>query len=206
MDPSSAAKERRAELPRDVPGGWPRVDAALRCVLDEREAKIRRDWIAGELAGRRVPATGPLVESHAAPTLEQAYEAWQSSRVDVAETTTTYQRSAIRRARPLLGRRVDAITATDVAGLVGDLAAKGKSRETIRKTVTVLAMVLDHAGVTPNPARIASAFGCHARIGEKFSPRALSTWKPSTACWLRNTACHCSSSTRPGCASVNSRR
>jgi integrase len=36
---------------------------------------------------------------------------------------------------------------------VGELAAAGKSRETIRKTVTVLAMVVDHVGVTPNPAR-----------------------------------------------------
>jgi integrase len=118
-----------------------------------REAKIRRDWIAGELAGRRLPATGPLVQSHAAPTLEQAYEAWRTSRVDVAEATAAYQRSAIRRAKPLFGRRVDSIGASDVAALVGELVAKGRARETVRKTVAVLAMVLDHAGVTPNPAR-----------------------------------------------------
>jgi hypothetical protein len=55
-----------------------------------REAKIRRDWIAGELAARRVPATGPLVEPQAAPTLEQAYEAWRASRVDVSEATVIY--------------------------------------------------------------------------------------------------------------------
>jgi integrase len=118
-----------------------------------RAAKIRRDWIAGELAARRVPATGPLEEPKAAPTLEQAYEEWRASRVDVSEATAVYQRSAIRRAAPLLARRVDTISASDIAGLVGDLAAKAKSRETIRKTVTVLAMVLDHAGVSPNPAR-----------------------------------------------------
>ena len=117
-----------------------------------REAKIRRDWIAGDLAARRVPATGPLVEPEVAPTLEQAYEAWRASRVDVSGATAIYQRSAIRRAAPLLGRPVDAITANDVAGLVGDLA-KSRSRETIRKTVTVMAMVLDHAGVSSNPAR-----------------------------------------------------
>jgi len=117
-----------------------------------RAAKIRRDWIAGELAARRVPATGPLEEPKAAPTLEQAYEEWRASRVDVSEATAVYQRSAIRRAAPLLARRVDTISASDIAGLVGDLAAKAKSRETIRKTV-VLAMVLDHAGVSPNPAR-----------------------------------------------------
>jgi len=118
-----------------------------------REAKIRRDWIAGELASRRVPTTGALLEPLTAPTLGEAYEVWRCSRVDVSQATATYQRSAIRRAAPLLARRVDTIAASDLASLVGDLAAKGKSRETIRKTITVLAMVLDHAGVTPNPAR-----------------------------------------------------
>jgi integrase len=118
-----------------------------------REAKIRRAWIAGELAARRVPVTGALIEPGPAQTLEQAYEGWRASRVDVSEATATYQRSAIRRARPLLNRPTDAISPGDVATLVGELAAAGKSRETIRKTVTVLAMVLDFAGVQPNPAR-----------------------------------------------------
>lgn len=118
-----------------------------------REGKIRRAWIAGELAARRVPAIGALAEPDVAPTLERAYEAWRGSRVDVTEATARYQRSAIRRAAPLLRRRVDAITSNDVASLVAELAAKGRSRETIRKTVTVLAMVLDHAGMSPNPAR-----------------------------------------------------
>ena len=31
--------------------------------------------------------------------------------------------------------------------------ADGKARESIRQSVTALAMVLDHGGVTPNPAR-----------------------------------------------------
>jgi integrase len=71
----------------------------------------------------------------------------------VSAAAATYQRSAIRRAKPLLSRRVDEITPAEVAGLVGELVAAGNARETIRKTVTVLAMVLDHAGVTLNPAR-----------------------------------------------------
>src|SRR5262249_1399061 len=48
---------------------------------------------------------------------------------------------------------VDSIAAADVAALVVDLAEKGRKRETIRKTVMALAMVFDHAGVEPNPAR-----------------------------------------------------
>jgi integrase len=78
---------------------------------------------------------------------------WARSRVDVSTATATYQRSAIRRAKPLLGRRLDEIAPADVAALIGALVAAGRSRETIRKTVTVLAMVFDFAGVTPNPAR-----------------------------------------------------
>jgi integrase len=127
----------------------PRYGGAFRT---QREAKIRRDLIAGELAARRVPNLRPL-EDERRPTLAEAYDAWQASRVDVSDATATYQRSAIRRAKPLLGRRIDLIDASDVAALVGELVAKGKARETVRKTVTVLAMVLDHAGVTPNPAR-----------------------------------------------------
>jgi integrase len=119
----------------------------------KREADERRRWIDGELAGRRIPDLRSTRLEQRAPTLAQAYEAWQASRVDVSGATATYQRSAVRRAKPLLGRRVDEITATDVAALVGELAAAGKARETIRKTVTVLAMVFDHVGVTPNPAR-----------------------------------------------------
>jgi hypothetical protein len=52
----------------------------------------------------------------------------------VSGTTATYQRSAIRRAKPLLGHRVDELAAADVATLVGELAVAGKSRETIRKS------------------------------------------------------------------------
>jgi hypothetical protein len=44
-----------------------------------------------------------------------------------------------------MDRPVDAVTAADVAELVSQLSEAGKARETIRKTVTVLSMVFDHA-------------------------------------------------------------
>jgi hypothetical protein len=47
----------------------------------------------------------------------------------------------------------DAIAGQDIADLVAVLHADGKARESIRKTVTALAMVFDHAQVKPNPAR-----------------------------------------------------
>ena len=100
-----------------------------------------------------MPDLAGLVEPTAAPTVRVIAERWKASRVDVSDATVTYHRSAINRAGPLLDRPIDAITAADVAELVASLAAAGKARETIRKTVTVLSMVFDHAGITPNPAR-----------------------------------------------------
>ena len=120
----------------------------------KQEALARKRYVDGELAALRVPDYRALERGpKRAPTLAQAYERWQASRIDVSAATATYQRSAIRRAKPLLGQPVDAIATADIAELVAGLHAAGRSRETIRKTVTVLAMVLDHAGVTPNPAR-----------------------------------------------------
>jgi integrase len=119
-----------------------------------REAKIRRDWVAGELAALRVPDLRMLAEPEPAPTLAEAAKRWQASRVDVAAATATQHRTALNRVLPTLGRtRVDDITPADVAELVAELAADGKARESIRKSVTALAMVLDFARVTPNPAR-----------------------------------------------------
>jgi integrase len=118
-----------------------------------REAKIRRDWVAGELAAMRVPDPRRLAALAEVPTLAETAARWRASRVDVSDATATYHRSALARATPLLNRRVDEITPADIASLVATLIEAGKARETVRKTVTVLAMILDFADVTPNPAR-----------------------------------------------------
>ena len=119
-----------------------------------REALIRKKWVAGELAALRVPDLSVLAEPVPSPTFAEAAQRWQASRVDVAEATQVQHRSAINRALPLIGTvRIDAITPQQVADLVAALHAAGKARESIRKTLTALAMVLDHAGISPNPAR-----------------------------------------------------
>jgi integrase len=119
------------------------------------EALTRKRWLDGELAALRVPDLAMLEhEPKRAPTLAEAAGRWQASRVDVSENTRLQHRSAVRAAVRELGpRRIDTLTPGDVAGLVAALAEKGRKRETIRKTLLALAMVLDHAGVAPNPAR-----------------------------------------------------
>lgn len=120
----------------------------------KREATIRAGWIAGEFAAQRVPELGLPADPVAAPTLREAAKRWQKSRVDVAENTRLQHRSAVRMLLPLFGdRRVDTITPADVADLVAALTAKGKARETVRKSLLALAMIFDHEGIAPNPAR-----------------------------------------------------
>lgn len=120
-----------------------------------REALARQRWVAGELAAMRVPRIGALEDgSRSFPTLTEAAERWRASRVDVAEATAVGHRVQLDRLLPLLGsRRVDEISAADVASLVSALHAAGRKRETIRKSISVLAQVLDFAGVKDNPAR-----------------------------------------------------
>jgi hypothetical protein len=120
-----------------------------------REALARKAWIAGELASMRVPDVHALEHApEPAPALAEVSRRWQASRVDVRDSTTVQHRTALGRVLPVVGsRRVDDIAASDVAALVGQLAADGYARESIRKSVTALAMVLDFAGISPNPAR-----------------------------------------------------
>jgi len=120
----------------------------------KREATTRKAWVAGELAAMRVPDISILAEHVAAPTLREKAAEWQASRKDVRESTRIHHRTVLGRVLPTLGARpYDTITADDVQDLVNTLEAKGKARASIRKSVTVLAMVLDYARVRPNPAR-----------------------------------------------------
>jgi integrase len=119
----------------------------------KRDADTRRAWVLGELAAMRVPDVRALGGVTTA-TLNDAAERWRTSRVDVAEGTMQTYRVALGRLKPRLGASaIDRIDAQTVADLVAELHADGLRKQTIRKTVSVLAMVLDHAGVQPNPAR-----------------------------------------------------
>jgi integrase len=103
-------------------------------------------------------------------------------------------------------RRVDEIAPADVAELVGTLHAAGKARETIRKTVTVLAMIFDHADVTPNPARDRIRVRLPREDRPEIQPPSADHVEAVYRLLRPATGCRCSSWTRPGCASVSSRR
>lgn len=120
------------------------------------EALARKKWVSGELAALRVPDIRVLAaEPERAATLKAAAERWRASRVDVRDSTSVQHRTAVDRLCKVLdsATRVDEITAADVAMAVTALAAAGYARESLRKSLTVLAMILDHEGINPNPAR-----------------------------------------------------
>jgi len=120
----------------------------------KRLAEKRRDWIAGELANLRVPDLRLGDRSETTRTLRLMAEAWRSSRVDVATGTAQTHRVNLNRILPVLGDRpAQEITPDDVAALVSRLHGDGLRRESIRKTLNTLSMVLEHAGRNPNPAK-----------------------------------------------------
>jgi integrase len=120
----------------------------------KRDALARKAWVLGELAAMRVPELRLVADDPNSPTLQQLADQWKASRVDVAVgTMQTYDVALGRVLRRYGPERVANIDAPKVAELVAELHAAGLRKQTIRKTVSVLAMVLDHARVQPNPAR-----------------------------------------------------
>jgi integrase len=119
----------------------------------KREADERKRWISGELAAMRVP--GLAFETVAETvTLRMLAARWQKSRVDVSAGTEHTYRVNLGRILPRLGDTAfDRIDAQTVADLVAELHAAGLKKQSIRKTLSTFAMVLDHGRVEPNPVR-----------------------------------------------------
>lgn len=117
-----------------------------------REARLRAAWVAGELAAMRVPDLRALAREPSSQTVRSAAERWLETRVDVSEGTKQTYRVALARILPRIGHLP--LAELDLAA-VTDLAADLRSlkRESLRKTLNVLAMILDHEGVQPNPVR-----------------------------------------------------
>jgi integrase len=117
-----------------------------------REAEERRRFIIGELAAKRVPEFAFAADAKL--TLREAARRWLASRIDVAEGTKHTYRVNLERFLPRLGQRdVKSLTVADITDLVAELGTL--QRESLRKTLSTLAQVLDHAGAEPNPVRSA---------------------------------------------------
>jgi integrase len=120
----------------------------------KREALIRKAWVSGELAARRVPDLSAFAEPTPPTIVADAARRWLASRIDVAESTKTRNELEVERIDRLVGSvAVDALTPEQVATFVTDLVTEGYARGTIRKTLQTLAMILDRERINPNPVR-----------------------------------------------------
>jgi integrase len=119
-----------------------------------KEARARRDFVAGEIAaGRdpRVTLARVAARPAAARTLRQAAAAFLASRVDLEPSTLNVVRAHLGRILPALGARDPlTITLNDVQEWV---AGQGLAPASLRRYLTTLRQLLDHAGADPNPAR-----------------------------------------------------
>ncbi len=138
-----------------------------------KEARARRDLIAGELANGRNPADllRAMVEQPRTRTFTEWGAAMVASRLDVSESRRAFLASALRtRLNPVFGDQdPGAITPSQVqewvAGAAGELAPRS-----VLKYWQVLAQVLDYSDTIPNPARHKTVKLPYADVEETTPP------------------------------------
>lgn len=121
-----------------------------------KEAKARRDFVAGEIAAGRNP-TDVLRALSAAPAAALTVNTWAerflTSRIDVDENTKKNYRSALRKIDETFGDRdPSTITATEIAEWIASMAESRKAG-TLGQYLIAFRLLLDHVGLEPNPAR-----------------------------------------------------
>lgn len=138
----------------------------------EREAKARRDLVAGEIAHGRNPAELLREVSTAVDifvSLETWGESFVASRIDVAENTRKMYRSHLRKiGETFADRDPHSITATDVAEWVAQQAEERKPG-TVAQYLDCFKVLMDYIGVEPNPARDARV-KLPRRVTEEANP------------------------------------
>lgn len=151
--------EGREALRRSVPVGWSRLSVHhLGSKPTEREARVLRDWAAGELAAGRDPRQElrrlqQTSAQRSAATVDGWLRRWIDSRIDVGEKTKELDTNAANRFKPLVGHvEASERTLADAQEAVAKLSDELEPR-TVGKYLSSLRLALDFAGLDRNPAR-----------------------------------------------------
>jgi integrase len=117
-----------------------------------KEAKTRRDFVAGEIAANRNPANAlrALADPPKRRTFREWADAYLDSRVDLAGATAANVVFHLKTMVTFDDRDPTTITPGDVQEWIGSLKLKPS---TTRLYLSTLRAVLDFAGCEPNPAR-----------------------------------------------------
>jgi integrase len=115
--------------------------------------RVRRDFIAGELAAGRNPslALQAVGETPTRRTFAQWAESYKRSRVDVSAATLANTETHIKRLLPVFGERDP--HGLGFAEIQEWVSSCGLSPGSLRPYIATLRLVLDYAEVEPNPAR-----------------------------------------------------
>lgn len=120
-----------------------------------KEARARRDFVAGELAAGRDPMQAlraRLIPAVPSMTVKKWAEKFLTSRIDVDANTIRNYRTALKKASVQFGDRDPAtITVDEVASWVGQLSATHRPG-TVQLYLLVFRMLFDYIGLE-NPAR-----------------------------------------------------
>ena len=121
-----------------------------------REARARRDLIAGELAAGRIPSDllrGMSEAPRPTTTVSEWRDRYLESRIDIDDNTTKNYRSALKKLCEKFGDRdPHELRPSDIAEWVAELATTFKPG-TVRLYVIAARLLLDYANCDPNPAR-----------------------------------------------------
>ena len=178
-----AHQGRQPPVPGRVPDRRPRAGARFAgSFTTKRLATIRAGFVEQELAAGRIPDLDGRQAAADGADVRAGGRTWRASRVDVAASTSDQHRIQIEKLLPLIGTSADrhARARRRSSTSSPSCTAQGVARETIRKTLGAGAMVLDHAGIAPNPARdrVDQAAARGARGDQPAERRATS--RPST--------------------------
>lgn len=120
----------------------------------QKEAKQRRDLVAGEIAHGRNPQLVLDQLQTPAParrTFATVAADYQASRIDITDGSRLAIETHVKALLPAFGMMApEAITPADVQAWITQSTLKPRTR---RQYVGTLRLVLDHARVDPNPAR-----------------------------------------------------
>jgi integrase len=120
-----------------------------------KEARARRDFVAGEIAAGRDPSIALLaltIEQLPSRTLTEWAELYVAARVDLADETHANVRSHLKRILPTFGNKDPAlIRPGDVQAWVAE-QMPSLQPASLRRYMATFRLLLDYAGCDPNPA------------------------------------------------------
>jgi integrase len=141
-----------------------------------REARLRKDFVAGELAAGRDPAIAlrALTQPTETTTFTEWFDRFSESRVDVSDKTKALYRNARDKLGDLAEHNPASVRPSDLQTWVG--RNRKLSPRTIRQYVSVMRQVLDFADVEPNPAN-SPKLKVPALAAEEVSPPGTLEWE-----------------------------